>query len=86
MKTLLKWMIWWYHYFWKHPCISFSNHGVPSKFGVSLSMKKFRSEVWDLMEGDYTVISDIPSWAGVDVATLPSQVGGFFNEKMVGQS
>ena len=20
-KTLLKWMIWWYHYFWKHPCL-----------------------------------------------------------------
>ena len=19
-KTLLKWMIWGYHYFWKHPC------------------------------------------------------------------
>ncbi len=19
MKTLLKWMIWWYPYFWKHP-------------------------------------------------------------------
>ena len=30
--------------------------------------------VWDLMEGDYTVISDIPTWAGVDVATLPPQV------------
>ncbi|CAL1143651.1 unnamed protein product [Cladocopium goreaui] len=30
--------------------------------------------VWDLMEGDYTVISDIPSWAGVDAAALPPQV------------
>ena len=20
-KTLLKWMIWGYHYFWKHPCM-----------------------------------------------------------------
>ena len=19
LKTLLKWVIWWYHYFWKHP-------------------------------------------------------------------
>ena len=32
------------------------------------------TQVWDLMEGDYTVISDIPTWAGVDVATLPPQV------------
>ena len=37
-------------------------------------MHRFYSQVWDLMEGDYTVISDIPTWAGVDVATLPPQV------------
>jgi len=22
-KTLLKWMIWGYHYFWKYPCVFF---------------------------------------------------------------
>eukprot|EP00438_Fugacium_kawagutii_P001536 Skav207814 [mRNA] locus=scaffold381:446404:452618:- [translate_table: standard] len=32
------------------------------------------TEVWDLMEGDYTVISDIPSWVGVNADTLPPQV------------
>ncbi|CAK9032469.1 unnamed protein product [Durusdinium trenchii] len=30
--------------------------------------------IWDLMEGDYTVISDIPSWVGVDEKKLPPQV------------
>lgn len=32
------------------------------------------TKVWDLMEGDYTVISDIPSWVGVNADTLPPQV------------
>ena len=31
-----------------------------------------RCGIW--WRGDYTVISDIPTWAGVDVATLPPQV------------
>ena len=44
--------------------------------GILTSAEDFE-QVWDLMEGDYTVISDIPSWAGVDAATLPPQAPGF---------
>ena len=48
-----------------------------SFFKFSKSSIEDFAEVWDLMEGDYTVISDIPSWAGVDASALPPQARGF---------
>jgi len=52
--------------------------GDSHSFSTSLtSAEDFAEQVWDLMEGDYTVISDIPSWAGVDAAALPPQAPGF---------